>query len=97
VGQLRTVVLGQPPVEVEAFLERRRALGQDRFDEVWEGVHHVAPASHAWHGYLDNVLAELLGRLQWFVRAGSVYTEAEASDLLGVTVADLAGQIPWPH
>lgn len=174
-GQVRTVVLGQPPVEVEEFLDRRRALGQDRFDEVWEGVYHVAPASHVWHGYLDNVLAELLGsyaraagligtgpfnlgtaddyrvpdrgyhrslpsavwvataaivvevispddetwakfdfyaahdvdeictadalagRLQWFVRAGSVYAEAEASDLLGVTVADLAGQIPWPH
>jgi len=59
--KVKTVVLGQPPVELEAFLDRRRALGQDVFDEVWEGVYHVAPASHLWHGYVDNVLAELLG------------------------------------
>jgi Uma2 family endonuclease len=58
---VKTVVLGPPPAEVEAFLERRRALGQDLFDEMWEGVYHVAPASHPWHGYVDNVLAELLG------------------------------------
>jgi len=60
---VKTVVLGQRPVEVEAFLDRRRARGQDLFDEVWEGAYHVAPASHLWHGYLDNVLAELLGPL----------------------------------
>lgn len=58
---MRTVLLGQPPPEVEAFLARRRALGQDLFDEVWKGTYHVAPASHPWHGYIDNVLAELLG------------------------------------
>jgi Uma2 family endonuclease len=58
---MKTVVLGEPPPEVEAFLARRRALGQDLFDEVWEGTYHVAPASHPWHGYIDNVLAELLG------------------------------------
>jgi len=174
-GQVRTVVLGQRPAELEAFLDRRRALGQDVFDELWDGVYHVAPASHLWHGYVDHVLAQLLGpsaraaglvgtgpfnlgtaddyrvpdrgyhrslpsavwvetaaivvevvspddetwakfdfyaaheideictadavagRLQWFVRAGPAYAEAEASGLLGVTVDDLAGQIPWPH
>ena len=60
-GPVRLVLLGDPPPEVEDFLARRRALGQDRFDEVWEGEYHVAPASHPWHGYIDNVLAELLG------------------------------------
>jgi hypothetical protein len=58
---VKTVVLGERPPEIEAFLSRRRALGQDLFDEVWEGVYHVVQAPHAWHGYLDNVLAELLG------------------------------------
>jgi len=58
---MRTVVLGEPPVEIEAFLAHRRATGQDRYDEVWEGEYHVAPMAHSWHGYLDNVLAELLG------------------------------------
>src|SRR4051812_11212993 len=58
--EVKTVLLGPPPPELEAFLERRRALGQDGFDEVWDGVYHVAPMAHAWHGYLDNVLAVLL-------------------------------------
>jgi Uma2 family endonuclease len=58
---VKTVLLGQRPPEIEAFLARRRALGQDLFDEVWEGTYHVAPASHPWHGYIDNVVAELLG------------------------------------
>jgi Uma2 family endonuclease len=60
---MKTVVLGERPAELEALLARRRALGQDLFDEVWEGVYHMAPASHPWHGYVDNVLAELLGPL----------------------------------
>jgi hypothetical protein len=29
---MRTVVLGERPAELEAFLSRRRALGQDRHD-----------------------------------------------------------------
>ncbi len=60
---MKTVVLGQLSPDLEAVLARRRALGQDLFDEIWEGGHHVAPAAHAWHGYIDNVLAELLGPL----------------------------------
>lgn len=60
VRTVKTVVLGPPPPEVEAFLDRRRAFGQDGRDEVWEGVYHVAPMAPAWHGYLDNVLAVLL-------------------------------------
>lgn len=69
---MKTVVLGERPAEIESFLARRRALGQDLYDELWEGVYHVAPASHAWHGYLDNVLAELLG--PYARRAGLVGT-----------------------
>ncbi len=57
---MKTVVLGEPPVEIEAFLTRRRATGQDRYDEVWEGEYHVAPMAHSWHGYVDNALAVLL-------------------------------------
>ena len=32
---------------IAAWLERRRALVQDRRDEVWEGDHHVAAHEHA--------------------------------------------------
>ncbi|MGH9121287.1 MAG: Uma2 family endonuclease [Acidimicrobiales bacterium] len=58
---METVILGKAPPEVEAMLARRRELGQDLLDEVWEGSYHVAPAPHPWHGYVDNLLAELLG------------------------------------
>lgn len=32
-----TLVLGSPPPELEALMERRRRAGADRFDEVREG------------------------------------------------------------
>ena len=50
---MRTVVLGERPAELEAFLSRRRALGQDRYDEVWEGEYHVAPHAHSDHGLVQ--------------------------------------------
>lgn len=60
---MKTVVLGERPAELEALLARRRALGQDLFDEVWEGVYHMAPAAHPWHGYVENQLGVLLDPL----------------------------------
>lgn len=53
-------MLGPPPPELSDFLERRQSLGQDRFDEVWEGVYHVAPAPNAWHGFAVLRVAEIL-------------------------------------
>jgi Uma2 family endonuclease len=69
---VKTVVLGEPPPEITAFLARRRALGQDRFDEVWEGDYHVVPGPHPWHGYVDKALGSLLDPLA--VTAGLVAT-----------------------
>lgn len=57
---MKLVVVGEPPVEITSFLARRRALGQDSFDEVWEGEYHVVPAPHSWHGQVDSELAALL-------------------------------------
>jgi len=57
---MKTVVVGDPPVEIVAFLARRRALGHDGHDEVWEGDYHVVPAAHSWHGRVDSDLAALL-------------------------------------
>ena len=34
-----TLVRDPQPAEFEALLERRRQLGQDLLDEVWEGVY----------------------------------------------------------
>jgi Uma2 family endonuclease len=57
---VKTVVLGDRPVELEQLIARRRAHGLDTFDEVWEGTYHVAPAARFRHAYLDNAIAVLL-------------------------------------
>ncbi|MFN2606779.1 MAG: Uma2 family endonuclease, partial [Acidimicrobiales bacterium] len=46
--------------ELETLIRRRRDLGLDRYDEVWEGAYHVAPPAHPAHGYVDDALAVLL-------------------------------------
>lgn len=56
----RTVLVGDPPGVLAEWLRLRKALGQDRFDEVWEGDYHVAPTAHSSHGDVQGQLAALL-------------------------------------
>ena len=56
-----TLVLGTPPPELEALLERRRQAGVDRLDEVWHGVRHMVPGPSFEHARVSQQLAELLG------------------------------------
>jgi Uma2 family endonuclease len=58
---MRTLLPDPPPAELQALLERRKHLGQDSKDEVWEGVLHVVPAPAHRHSRLAQQLAELLG------------------------------------
>ena len=58
-----TLVKDPAPAEFEALLERRRQLGQDRFDEVWEGVLHMNPAPSYEHQRLSQRLAVILDPL----------------------------------
>jgi Uma2 family endonuclease len=58
---MRTLFVTDPPPVVEDWLAQRRALGQDRLDEVWEGEYHVAPAPSGRHGQLDDRLGRVLG------------------------------------
>ena len=60
-GSVPTLVLDPPPADFEALLERRRQLGHDLLDEVWEGVYHMNPAPHQRHAHAAQQLAELLG------------------------------------
>lgn len=46
---MTTVVRGDHP-EITEWLDRRRALGQDKFDEVWDGSSYVAPNVRHEHG-----------------------------------------------
>ena len=55
-----TLVLDPQPVELTELIERRRRLGQDLFDEVWDGVLHMNPAPSGAHGRVDRQLGFLL-------------------------------------
>lgn len=57
---MQTVVLGPPPAELKALIARRRALGIDGFDEVWEGAYHVAPMANMAHGLVGTALMVFL-------------------------------------
>ncbi|MHB1859591.1 MAG: Uma2 family endonuclease [Solirubrobacteraceae bacterium] len=59
--RMRTLLPDPPPADLAALLQRRRRLGLDRHDEVWEGVIHVAPAPHSVHADIQLQLAEMLG------------------------------------
>lgn len=171
---MRTVVLGPNP-ELEAMIARRRSLGQDRFDEVWDGEYHMSPGPtgrhamvhgelfalihplakaagmyattafnlgdgptdfrvpdggchrtvptgtwiptaaivvevlspddetfakfdfYAAHGVEEVIVADPAEKtVQCFLRSGTTFAESETSDLLGVSVSDLAAGIDWP-
>ena len=57
---MTTIVLGPRPPELEAWLERRRSLGLDGRDEVWEGRYVVAPEPDARHGEVQFGLSDVL-------------------------------------
>jgi Uma2 family endonuclease len=57
---MRTLLPDPAPAELQALLERRKRLGQDRKDEVWEGVLHVVPAPAHRHARLAQQLAVIL-------------------------------------
>lgn len=53
---MRALLLEPDP----AWLEERRRLGHDRFDEVWDGVLHVVPSPSATHQRLEGKLEAVL-------------------------------------
>jgi Uma2 family endonuclease len=57
---VKTVVIGPPPPELQQLIQRRRSLGLDRFDEVWEGNLHLAPVPGFGHAYIEREVARVL-------------------------------------
>jgi Uma2 family endonuclease len=57
---MTTIVRGPRPPELEQYLERRRRVGADRFDEVWEGRYVVAPDPHSNHSAVQGEIYSLL-------------------------------------
>ena len=68
-----TLVMDPAPAELEALIERRRRLGLDHRDEVWEGVLHMNPPPSREHERIASLL-------HWFLRP---YADAASLDLLG--------------
>jgi len=66
------LVLDPHPVEIDALLERRRRLGLDHRDEMWEGVYRMNPPPSLEHQRVLQQLAVLLSPL------------AQRADLLAV-------------
>ena len=58
-----TVILDPAPPEVEQLVKRRRKLGQDRYDEVWNGVLHMNPFPSGAHADVMQQVSELLSPL----------------------------------
>ena len=62
-GHVVAGVRDPPPPEFEALLARRRRLGLDVLDEVWNGVYVMRQVPAAWHADLAQQLAAILGPL----------------------------------
>lgn len=58
-----TLVRDPEPPEFEALLERRRRLGQDILDEVWDGVYVMRQVPGVWHADVATQLAVMFGAL----------------------------------
>ena len=83
------------PPELEAYLERRRLSGADRFDEVWEGRYVVAPDPDSAHGQAQLELGLLLrgAARRLGLRATTTFNLGRPGDF---RIPD-AGLIPGPH
>jgi Uma2 family endonuclease len=58
-----TLVMDPAPAEIDALIERRRRLGLDHRDEIWDGVYRMNPPPSHEHQVILQQLAELLGPL----------------------------------
>jgi hypothetical protein len=59
-AEMTIVVVGDPPTEIQAFIKRRKQLGLDGSDEVWEGVYHVVPHAGMRHARVQRQLERAL-------------------------------------
>ncbi len=59
---MRTVIVGEHP-EITALITRRRQLGHDRLDEVWNGVLHMNASPAGRHGRVEEEISRILSPL----------------------------------
>ncbi len=78
---MRTLFVETPPA-VEDLIAQRHALGQDLYDEVWEGEYHLAPAPTGRHADVQFQLAAILrphaqGATMWLVGPTNIGVPAD--------------------
>src|SRR5437016_3842709 len=59
----------------EELLVKRRALGHDRWDEIWQGELHMVPPPHGKHGRLEAKLFAFFDTHWESLGLGRVYLE----------------------
>lgn len=74
-----TVLIADRELERDLIAVRRR-LGQDRFDEVWEGVYIMAPAADNDHQRVTATLTSVFVVAVQEAGLGGVYSGANISD-----------------
>jgi Uma2 family endonuclease len=72
-------IITDPEMEQE-LIERRRAMGVDQFDEVWDGVYVMSPSADNEHQSLATRLANVLGAVIETPGLGTVYAGVNVSD-----------------
>jgi Uma2 family endonuclease len=57
---MRTLILDPHVAGLEEVFEKRRRMGADRHDEIWQGVYHMVPGPNAPHSFIAHQVSVLL-------------------------------------
>lgn len=76
----------------ERIVAERRALGLDRFDEVWDGVYVIAPIADSEHQFVTGELAVTLGTICREPFGADVFAGCNVSD----RKIDWTSNYRWP-
>lgn len=68
------------PRLTEEIMARRRALGHDRWDEVWDGVWHVVPSPNVEHQEVGKRLLHILMEVVEDTGLGQVFYALNVAD-----------------
>ncbi|HID07452.1 MAG TPA: Uma2 family endonuclease [Armatimonadetes bacterium] len=65
---------------VEELMERRRTIGADRWDEVWNGVLHMNPSPSPEHQRIEKLLLRILLEVVEDTAMGTVFHQLNVAD-----------------
>lgn len=65
---------------MEDLLKKRKAIGADRWDEVWDGVMHMNPAPSLEHQRIEKLLTHILDEVVEQAGMGLVLHQVNVAD-----------------